>query len=1606
MAEVWSEASWTGSWTYTRVKVTYSGTSATATMYFTRTNNWQGTTADYGKTFTFGGASVGFDVSSYGQITDQAVASVNFSISLDGGTYSGSSNGVYYGGSWSVSIPSQRTAPTGIWANNVVAGIDNFKANVYISGWGNYPADASSRYRELQCWTYNASSLVTPRRFKAVFGSSTSGNITVNNSSSGDLTIKGNTRYTLGVYASNGYMNTGSIRLGDYVTMPPAPTFSNNTIGTVDAKINYSTPADGGYHTKYLDYSLDNGSTWTQAVSLTGSAAKSGTFTITGLTPNTSYTVKTRTRTSVGSTAGTTLTFYTLDPVPSGYSLSIVNRSATTPVAQESQNVTWGVNTWGETATSGTVKLYRSTDQSNWTEVASSTATGTRTSASSNLAKNTTYYYKVSATNNLGKTTTSSIQSLVTKTNACGQGHQQSYKTYNTVNWYLNASYNAGGKVLSATIKYRLKYNNITTEWVTLASSVNPSSSTTYTSPVVVLPTATRYSCEVWVSTSAGDIIGTVDGQTLATHQGPTGVAYNILDGNTTLQNWLNTFDGYDGLIRINGKSQTGVRLTNGGTCSDGATLASGTARLNVDPVTISWTGNGAGTNRYFGNPTPAKFNNDLGFATETITVNVIDSLGANTTITKEYTAAVYEEPTIQGSAERLNVQGNLLVRIFGTYTRLWFGNLINHGEDCNHITFEYRVMNYDGSVKQDWTEITRFTTTVDPFKTYLMNYEGSVTLTDVDYLNSFSIEVRITDHFGSYTGDVEVDVWGADKVLYPTEYDVELWDWKTNSFVADISYLVIGDLNIDWTLNDVEQVSFEIDLEKFEEKCKDMNVDSVALLQPYAHDIRIRRNGQYIIGCQLVEANVQVNNDPPSKIQIKATGFLNLFKDQYIMNEAWGSYTYSEIAKRLIVEAQLPDCIVKNPTCDIDVGYWLANNGTVSYDTNAHAGDGCLVARTTGNAVAVGTEMSCKSGETLVLDVWVKGNQAQTVDIQERAYITQDTTSVLLGQYRLTGGWQHFLVPFTATYDDSYIVFRLECSDLALYIDECYVYSRDDSATFSNLGVVLGEDTATAVQSKTRQADLSLQNVKDAIMELTAMEEDNFDFDFSYDRKFNVYARKGQDRTNLEMSYPGNIHSMTVTRSAASLYNKITNIGSGVGDDRMQVVVENMDSQQKYGTRELVSTNSNVSLEETLLGQAVGALYDSKDPSDLPTITIKDGSINPSNIQVGDTVLPTVDSDEFLNTIEGIYRVAKLSLTVDEDDVETMKLTLEPEVERPQKKTIRYIRDCMAGNTVNTGNHWVQIEALVLIGNEYVNIAQGATVTTSGTSSTSAHQSPSLVTNGNLDSADYYSAGGNTQAVTVDLGDEYPVDFVKVWHYYADGRRYKENVCSVGNTLPSSATAPLETIVWKTTANTEGDTVKYPDSPRVETGSGRKSEWLQDGNIKGTVKNSKTIRYIKDTMTRPTYISASGGQITYGSTMWSLVQAFMRDVDGNWVDVAQGKTATIYQYNGNVQTSTRATQGKIDGYTYWSVTSGNYNSIVIDLGDEYPVEYIKIWHFAGYNSWLTASVVATNNTLSVGKTLVTGQDPLKSIVWENQNVAESAAGLCTPNLQGVLKSV
>ena len=101
-----------------------------------------------------------------------------------------------------------------------------------------------------------------------------------------------------------------------------------------------------------------------------------------------------------------------------------------------------------------------------------------------------------------------------------------------------------------------------------------------------------------------------------------------------------------------------------------------------------------------------------------------------------------------------------------------------------------------------------------------------------------------------------------------------------------------------------------------------------------------------------------------------------------------------------------------------------------------------------------------------------------------------------------------------------------------------------------------------------------------------------------------------------------------------------------------------------------------------------------------------------------------------------------------------------------------RYIRDSVSYSTANNYNHWCEIQIYNLVGE---NIALGKTVTNNNGSAFVN----SVVTDGIVDSQ-YISASGATGWAQIDLGYVEDLSKIKIWHYWADGRTYYNNVTEI----------------------------------------------------------------------------------------------------------------------------------------------------------------------------------------------------------------------------------
>ena len=130
----------------------------------------------------------------------------------------------------------------------------------------------------------------------------------------------------------------------------------------------------------------------------------------------------------------------------------------------------------------------------------------------------------------------------------------------------------------------------------------------------------------------------------------------------------------------------------------------------------------------------------------------------------------------------------------------------------------------------------------------------------------------------------------------------------------------------------------------------------------------------------------------------------------------------------------------------------------------------------------------------------------------------------------------------------------------------------------------------------------------------------------------------------------------------------------------------------------------------------------------------------------------------------------------------------------KPKRKNtdlnnVRYIKNCINGDSVNSHNAWVEVQAIV----DGVNIAKGKTgnvynasgsiVTSLGTNYAYSYATDGIIDN--VEGSKGYAMGSTytgLQCFVVDLGNTYDLDEVGVWHYANDSRTYYDDATYVSS--------------------------------------------------------------------------------------------------------------------------------------------------------------------------------------------------------------------------------
>ena len=137
-------------------------------------------------------------------------------------------------------------------------------------------------------------------------------------------------------------------------------------------------------------------------------------------------------------------------------------------------------------------------------------------------------------------------------------------------------------------------------------------------------------------------------------------------------------------------------------------------------------------------------------------------------------------------------------------------------------------------------------------------------------------------------------------------KYEIEIWS-KDGKPIADIRPLCT---TFSWskTLNGTETIGFTIDLKRFEKMLEAVGFadDPFGFMEVGRHDIRIKRNGEYIVGGNIYRFQY-TTSDPSITMRVECYGYLNFYKTQFI------SAVYEQTPQHLIMWDVIDRCNQKN---------------------------------------------------------------------------------------------------------------------------------------------------------------------------------------------------------------------------------------------------------------------------------------------------------------------------------------------------------------------------------------------------------------------------------------------------------------------------------------------------------------------------------------------------------------------------------------------------------------------------------------------------------------------------------------------------------------------
>ena len=557
---------------------------------------------------------------------------------------------------------------------------------------------------------------------------------------------------------------------------------------------------------------------------------------------------------------------------------------------------------------------------------------------------------------------------------------------------------------------------------------------------------------------------------------------------------------------------------------------------------------------------------------------------------------------------------------------------------------------------------------------------------------------------------------------LWDRDYeDPETGELGKSRFIVDISSLAISGIHITKERNLPDTLDVTIEYTQFKKKLKEEGSMAKDVLMPWLTEVKIQRNFKTIFSGFLYSMSLTLNPIGREELNLKCMDWGQRL-DKRLVSVGFRNMSYPEIAQALIKEAQHETNWIENYAFEYSdnetyFSEWVYNNNPDPDNKPARADDYYW-----GVSSKVGVKLNANDKILTPTQITSQALRVDDPDTSETTYVIAsdnyggeqiqfsfdyycaESTQITLKFF--TGDWGDLTqigstsMTVTASADkwkssqvhtftlpSAYITYVEISTNKAIAVSEFQLYRTPQDGDEYDLDIRQGVVDPTYIDNhgeqhvynfdKTRVRHYHLQNVKDALYNLTKLEADQFEFEFTEDKVFNCYKYQGCPVSDPAMiaTYPGIIQDLSVDRDIDSIIN--TNYAHADETQKLQVVstdggtetkdytcrwkyaIKDIYSTQRFGSLAETSTYDGVNNRENIRDKTISDLKSYADIKNVPSISVDSNIYNPDNLHLGDAVGIKVLEDEIFSYINDVYRVYSLEIDITKDTVESMSFTL-----------------------------------------------------------------------------------------------------------------------------------------------------------------------------------------------------------------------------------------------------------------------------------------------------------------------------------------------------------